>query len=121
AGTPAVAPRAFTSPPGAHVTRVARDGQTISIDVATSGPALLAVDQSYFRAWSARMNNRDLETTPVNLDRLGVNVPASGTVTLTFGRHHAAVIAAWAISSLLVLALVVIGILPSTGTDKSVC
>ena len=36
---PAVAPRAFTSAAGARVTRVARDGQTISIDVSTSAPA----------------------------------------------------------------------------------
>src|SRR4051794_12045645 len=105
AGVPAVAPRAFTSAPGARVTRVTRDGQTISIDVATSAPALLAVDQSYFRAWSARMANRDLETSPINLDRLGVIVPASGTITLTFGRHRGAVAAAWLISSLVMLGL----------------
>jgi hypothetical protein len=121
AGAPAVAPRAFTSAPGARVTRVARDGQTISIDVSTSAPALLAVDQSYFRAWSATMAGREIETTPINLDRLGVIVPTSGTVTLAFGRRHTAIIAAWLISSLLLLALVVAACLPSTGTDKSVC
>jgi hypothetical protein len=105
AGVPAVAPQPFTSAPGARVTRVARDGQTISIDVSTSAPALLAVDQSYFRAWSATMAGRELDTTPINLDRLGVIVPTTGTVTLTFGRFHAAVAAAWLISSLLVIAL----------------
>jgi hypothetical protein len=108
AGAPAVAPRAFTSAPGARVTRVARDGQTISIDVATSAPALLAVDQSYFRAWSATMSNRELTTTPINLDRLGVIVPTTGTVTLTFGRHRGAVAAAWLISSLVMLALLAV-------------
>jgi hypothetical protein len=106
AGAPAVAPHAFTSARGARVTRVARDGQTISIDVTTSRPALLAVDQSYFRAWSATMANRELATTPINLDRLGVFVPGTGTVTLRFGRHHAAVVAAWLISSMLLLALI---------------
>jgi len=104
AGAPAVAPRAFTSAAGARVTRVTRMGQTISIDVSTAGPALLAVDQSYFRAWSARMGNRDLETTPVNLDRLGVIVPSSGTVTLTFGRHRMLVRIAWILSTILLLA-----------------
>jgi hypothetical protein len=104
-GAPAVAVRAFTSARGALVTRVAREGQTIEIDVSSSGPALLAVDQSYFRAWSARMMNRDLAITPVNLDRLGVIVPGSGTVTLRFGRHRTLVLVAWVLSSLLVVAL----------------
>jgi len=103
AGVLAVAPRSFTSAPGARVTRVARNGQTISIDVSTSGPALLAVDQSYFRAWSATMSGRDLATTPVNLDRLGVIVPGSGTVTLTFGRHRTLIHIAWLISILVLL------------------
>jgi len=30
------------------------------------------VDQSYFQAWQARMGDRELATTPVNLDRLGI-------------------------------------------------
>jgi hypothetical protein len=102
-GASAVAPRAFTSAPGARVTRVARDGQTMSIDVSTSAPALLAVDQSYFRAWSATMAGRDLDTTPINLDRLGVIVPTTGTVTLTFGRHRSLVVIAWVLSTLALL------------------
>jgi hypothetical protein len=105
AGAPAVAPQAFTSAAGARVTRVARDGQTISIDVSTSAPALLAIDQSYFRAWSVTMFGRDLKTTPINLDRLGVIVPSSGTVELTFGRHRMLVRIAWLVSTLLLLGL----------------
>jgi hypothetical protein len=104
AGVPAVAPQPFTSATGARVTGVTRDGQTISIDVSTTGPALLAVDQSYFRAWSAKMGDRDLDTTPINLDRLGVIVPASGTVTLTFGRHRMLTCIAWILSMTLLLA-----------------
>jgi len=103
AGAPAVAPQSFTSTPGARITRIARDGQTISIDVSTSAPALLAVDQSYFRAWSATMAGRDLDTTPINLDRLGVIVPATGTVTLTFGRHRMLIRIAWILSTLTLL------------------
>lgn len=106
-GAAAVAPHAFVSAPGARVTRVLREGQQITIDVASSGPSLLAVDQSYFRAWSARMGDRELDTLPVNLDRLGVIVPASGTVTLRFGRHHTLVVVAWVLSSLLLAALLV--------------
>jgi hypothetical protein len=104
-GAPAVAPRAFKSAPGARVTRVVRDGQTITIDVESAGPALIAVDQSCFRAWSARMGDRDLVTAPVNLDRLGVIAPGSGTITLRFGRHRTAVVVAWLFSSLLFVAL----------------
>ena len=107
AGIPAVAPRAFASAPNARVIRVARAGQTISIEVSTPAPALLAVDQSYFRAWSATMAGRDLDTLPVNLDRLGVIVPGSGTVTLRFGRHRTAVRVAWLLSSIVLAALLV--------------
>jgi hypothetical protein len=106
-GAPAVAPRAFASAPGARVTRVLREGQQIRIDVASNGPSLLAVDQSYFRAWSARMGDRELDTLPINLDRLGVIVPASGTVTLRFGRHHTLVVVTWVLSSLLLAGLLV--------------
>jgi hypothetical protein len=103
AGALAVSPRPFTSAPGARVTRVKRDGQMISIDVSTTGPALLAVDQSYFRAWSASMAGQELDTTPINLDRLGVIVPTTGTVTLTFGRHRTLVVIAWILSTLTLL------------------
>ncbi|MDP9360896.1 MAG: hypothetical protein M3P29_05525 [Acidobacteriota bacterium] len=107
-GAAAVAPRAFASAPGARVTRVVRDGQQMDIDVASRGPAMLVVDQSYFRAWSARMGERELETTPVNLDRLGVIVPGGGTVMLRFGRHRTMVVVAWVLSSLLTVALLVV-------------
>jgi hypothetical protein len=106
-GAPTVAPRAFTSVPGARVSRVAREGQTVAIEVFAPGTALVAVDQSYFRAWSARMGDHELETMPINLDRLGVIVPGSGTVTLRFGRYRTAVLVAWVISSLLFVALLV--------------
>jgi hypothetical protein len=104
-GASVVAPQAFKSAPGARVTRVVRDGQTITIDVSSSGPALIAVDQSCFRAWSARMGDRDLQTAPVNLDRLGILVPGSGTITLRFGRHRSMIVAAWVLSSLLLVVL----------------
>ena len=54
------------------------------------------------------MGDRELDTMPVNLDRLGVIVPGSGTVILRFGRHRTAVIVAWVISSLLFVALLVV-------------
>jgi hypothetical protein len=106
-GATAVAPRAFASALGARVTSVTRDGQKIEITVISSGPSLLMVDQSYFRAWSARMGDRELDTIPVNLDRLGVIVPESGTVILRFCRHRTLVVVTWVLSSLLVAALLV--------------
>ncbi len=106
-GAAAVAPRELMSAPGARVTRVQREGQQITIDVSSNGPSLLVVDQSYFRAWSARIGDRDLDTLPVNLDRLGVIVPGSSTVILRFGRHHTLVVVAWVLSTLLLAALLV--------------
>ena len=100
--TTAIAPRVIASPPEARVTAI----RPFAIDVTTPAPALLFVNETYFRAWVARAEGRELETLPLDVDRLGVIVPAgTHTVTLTFGRHHAAVVIAWVIS-LLTLALV---------------
>ena len=100
--TAATAPRAFVSPVAARVTAI----RGTEIDVTTPTPALLFVNQTYFRAWSATAEGRELETLPLDVDRLGVIVPA-GThrIALTFGRHHALVVAAW-ILSLITLAAV---------------
>jgi hypothetical protein len=106
-GAPAVAPHTFVSTPGARVTRASRSGQQIDIDVMSGGSSLLIVDQAYFRAWSARMGGRELATISVNLDRLGVIVPGSGTVTLRFGRHRTLVTVAWVFSTLMLIALLI--------------
>ena len=84
-------------------------GQTIEIEAATEGPALLLVNQTYFRSWVARSEREELATMPLDIDRLGVVVPQGATrITLRFGRHRIAVAAAWILSSaLLLLALVV--------------
>ena len=98
----ATAPRAFVSPAEARVTAI----RGPEIDVTTPAPALLFVNETYFHAWSATAEGRELETMPLDVDRLGVIVPA-GThrIVLTFGRHHALVVGAW-ILSLLTLAAV---------------
>lgn len=101
-----VAPMPFTSAP-ARVIGYAQRGQRVEIDVETGGPALLLVNQSYFAAWVARLDGEELRTLPVNLDRLGVLVPKSGRIVLTFGRRQTAVVVAWIVSALLMLALVV--------------
>jgi hypothetical protein len=65
--------------------------------VSTPAPAILMVNETYFRAWDAG----GLATFPLNLDRLGVAVPAGDhTITLRFGKRRGVVFAAWAISLL---------------------
>ncbi len=95
----------FASPPSARITRYAEGSQDITISVSTPAPALLLVNQSFFRAWSARAAGRELTTVPLDIDRLGVIVLAGNhDVVLKFGRQRTAVVMAWVVSSLLVLA-----------------
>src|SRR6185436_2348880 len=101
------APRPFVSPAGARVTAVRE--HPFEIDVTTPAPAPLSVNETYFRAWVARADGIDLETMPLDVDRLGVLVPAgTHTIDLTFGRHHTAVIAAWLVSLLTIAAVEVL-------------
>jgi len=99
----------FASPGAARITRYAEGLQDIEVSVTTPGPALLLVNQSYFRAWTARSAGRSLSILPLDIDRLGVIVPAgSHRIALRFGRHRTAVAAAWAGSSaVLLLALLI--------------
>ena len=93
---------AITSP--GRVTSYRERGQTIEIEVTAEGPALLLVNQTYFRGWVARSDREELSTMPLDIDRLGVAVPPGTTrVTLRFGRHRLAVAAAWLLSSALLL------------------
>jgi hypothetical protein len=102
--TTVVAPRALAVSP-ARVLRYEEHGQRITIDVDAPQPALLFVNQTYFGAWDVRARGRALETLPLDVDRLGVIVPAGTTrVELRFGRHHMAVAIAWIASSLLLIA-----------------
>jgi len=108
--TSASAPRAVVSPPEARVTAVRE--QPFEIDVTTPAPALLLVNETYFGAWVARAEGRELETMPIDVDRLGVFVPAgTHTVKLTFGRHHALVAVAWIVSLLTIAIAVAVKVL----------
>ena len=104
----ALAPANFaslTSPAAAKITSYAEGLQDIAVSVATPAPALLLINQSFFRAWSARSGGRELTTLPLNIDRLGVIVPpGQHQFVLTFGRHRTAVVMAWLASSVLILA-----------------
>ncbi|HSP35034.1 MAG TPA: hypothetical protein VLU46_12010 [Thermoanaerobaculia bacterium] len=105
----AVAPagmNGFVSAAG-RVASYRENGQHVEIDLDTRGPALLFVNQTFFESWVARCGSADCTTMPLDIDRLGVLVPAGVThVTLTFGRHHGAVIATWIASTLLMLMLI---------------
>ena len=92
----------FLSDPRARVTSYREMADGIEIGVDTPGDALLLVNQSYFRAWDA---GAQVRIVPLDIDRLGVLVRGgTKTVTLRFGRHRTAVLAAWVISSALLLA-----------------
>jgi hypothetical protein len=99
----AVAPVAFRSAAG-RVVAYQEDGQTIRVNVEAEGPALLMVNQTYFQAWVARSGESELETLPLNADRLGILVPG-GTheVTLTFGRRRGGVVVCWILSIALLI------------------
>jgi hypothetical protein len=104
----ALAPSSFStlvSPPSAKITNYAEGLQDITFSVSTPTSALVMINQSFFRAWLARSAGRELTTLPLNIDRLGVIVPAGNSeVRLTFGRHRTAVMVAWIASSILLLA-----------------
>jgi len=96
------------SPPQARVTGYNERLQEIAIGVSTPSQALLFVNQSFFTAWVATSGGRELPTVPLDIDRLGVIVPAGNQmIVLRFGRHRGAVIAGWIVSSLLLLAAAV--------------
>jgi hypothetical protein len=98
-----VAPSAAITSPG-RVTSFRERGQTIDIGVVVDGPALLLINQTYFRGWIARSGSEELTTMPLDVDRLGVAVPMGTTsVTLRFGRQRMAVAAALILSSALLL------------------
>jgi hypothetical protein len=102
----AVAPQrlhGFRSARVSHL-RYRERGQTIFIDINAEGPVLLLVNQSYFSAWST-----PLEIFPVDIDRLGIFVPANTkSITLRFGRRRLAVAVAWLASVVLMLAALAI-------------
>jgi hypothetical protein len=114
-GVDAVIPAPARLLASGRVISLVRSGGRIEVAVVCDGEALLRLPESYWSAWgAAAIPSRNdstpvaLRTLPVDLDRLGVIVPA-GTwrVTLTFGRHRQLVAVAWLLSAaLLVLAAV---------------
>lgn len=101
--TSAVAARPMPVSP-ARLLNYRERGQSIEMDVEAAGPALLVVNQTYFRSWMAMSGITDLPIMPVDIDRLGVVVPPGRHhLVLRFGRFRGAVAAAWALSALTLL------------------
>ncbi len=107
-----VGPRGRMLPTGAvTVDAVSLSGQAVRIGVTAREDGLLLVNQSYFKAWSATAGGRRLATVPLNLDRLGVIVPAgTEAIVLRFGRRHTLVALSWALSMSLVAAALFVAI-----------
>lgn len=102
----AIGPRGRELPSGPiSVEGVELAPQCVTIDVRAPRDGLLLINQSYFRAWTAESASRRLETVPLNIDRLGIIIPAgTESITLRFGQRQALVALAWGSSLLLLLA-----------------
>ena len=95
-----------------RVTSLKRSDGRINLTVVCDREALLRLGESYWSAWTAvavpatgESSAVTLRTLPVDLDRLGVIVPSgSWRVSITFGRHHQLVAAAWFLSTALLAA-----------------
>lgn len=98
-----------------RVTAYAEEGQTVRVGVEAGGPVLLMVNQTFFEAWVARSSGAVLDTVPLNVDRLGVIVPAGRhEVELTFGRRRTMVVLCWIASILLLVASLARGLVEKT-------
>jgi hypothetical protein len=107
----------FVSPATGKIDRYAEGPESIRLTVTAPANMLVFVNQSYFDAWVALSDGRELRTMPLDLDRLGVVVPAGAhEVLLRFGRHRTSVMLAWIASWLAVITALVV----STGFRSAV-
>lgn len=76
------------------------------VETETESDAALLVNESYFSAWRAvDQQGRELGIFPMNLDRLGVAVPAGTTeVRVRFSRRRGLIAVAWGLSCAILLA-----------------
>jgi hypothetical protein len=103
----AVVPRTKKAPLAAPATigTIEESVDTIRFTVSSTAGATLMTTETWFAAWQAQTSHGSLRTFPVNVDRLGIEVPP-GTieVELRFGRRRTIVGALLALSILLQLA-----------------
>lgn len=89
-----------------RVSRIERAAGEWKIDLTAEEAGALLVNESFFRAWRAvDQDGRALGTFPLNIDRLGIRVPAgTSRVNVSFGRRHAWIAAGWIASLLFLIA-----------------
>ncbi|MFN2238271.1 MAG: hypothetical protein ABR524_02660 [Thermoanaerobaculia bacterium] len=88
------------------VTRIERAAGKWKIELTAEEAGALLVNESFFRAWRAvDQDGRTLGTFPLNIDRLGIRVPAgTSRVSVSFGRRHGWIAAGWVASWLVLIA-----------------
>ena len=88
----------------ANLGDMTRSPDTLRFRSNSSGVSCVVVSESYFHAWVARVDGKEVASFPANLDRLGFLVPpGSHSIELTFGRHRTLVFFAMIASALLLL------------------
>ncbi|MEO8216432.1 MAG: hypothetical protein ABI718_05055 [Acidobacteriota bacterium] len=86
-----VVPKRRETVPSSPMTLISatRSNTSIIVRIRAREPGSLFINESYFNSWVAAAGGKRLSTFPVNIDRLGVIVPAGETtVVLTFGAHR---------------------------------
>ena len=85
-----IGPPGWESEGTVTVTRIDRAAGKWTIELTAEEPGTLLVNESFFRAWRAvDQDGRELGTFPLNVDRLGVRVPAgTSRVEVSFGRRR---------------------------------
>jgi hypothetical protein len=88
------------------VHRVERAPGRWKIEVTAEKAGAVLVNESFFHAWRAEdQEGRALGTFPLNVDRLGIRVPAgTSRVSVSFGRRHGWITAGWLASWLVLIA-----------------
>jgi hypothetical protein len=99
-------PPGWESEGNVTVTRIERSAGEWKIELRAEEGGGLLVNESFFRAWRAvDQHGGELGTFPLNVDRLGIRVPAgTSRVTVSFGRRHAWIAAGWVASWLVLIA-----------------
>lgn len=89
------------------------------IDVSAPEGGTLLINESYFRAWrTTDQEGRALASFPLNVDRLGVSVPAGTTrVRAEFGRRRSSILAGWCVSLLILSAAIVVSFRSPSARD----
>ena len=81
-----------------------RNPTGILLQVRSERGGSLFINESYFSAWVAESEGKRLSTFPVNIDRLGIEVPPGEvTIALCFGAHRHFVLFCALLSAMLML------------------